>query len=180
MNQSSQPMKRRSVFSNLATSKLSVSTSVRMSRSNLLWFMMQKRSVQLIDSRPVARICQRRERDSNPRNGRAVHRISSPAQSVTLASLLMMHISRLRVQRYGKSCDFSYVCMFFFASEAFFYDFLAQKSHFSAPNQHFATVLHMFCRTFAAQNRTTNADTHIKVWRHYYISSTAISTPCCS
>ena len=30
----------------------------------------------------------RRERDSNPRNGQAVHRISSPAQSVTLASLL--------------------------------------------------------------------------------------------
>lgn len=31
----------------------------------------------------------RRERDSNPRNGQAVHRISSPAQSVTLASLLV-------------------------------------------------------------------------------------------
>lgn len=31
--------------------------------------------------------CGRRERDSNPRNGQAVHRISSPAQSVTLASL---------------------------------------------------------------------------------------------
>ena len=30
----------------------------------------------------------RRVRDSNPRNGQAVHRISSPAQSVTLATLL--------------------------------------------------------------------------------------------
>lgn len=36
----------------------------------------------------------RRERDSNPRNGQAVHRISSPAQSVTLASLLVARTAR--------------------------------------------------------------------------------------
>ena len=37
----------------------------------------------------ISEYLKRRERDSNPRNGQAVHRISSPAQSVTLASLLV-------------------------------------------------------------------------------------------
>lgn len=36
----------------------------------------------------ISEYLKRREWDSNPRNGQAVHRISSPAHSITLASFL--------------------------------------------------------------------------------------------
>ena len=59
-------------------------------------------------------------RDSNPRNGQAVHRISSPAQSVTLATLL------------ESGCKIRY---FYLNSQKFslFYNFLSLSSRFLAP-----------------------------------------------
>ena len=59
-------------------------------------------------------------RDSNPRNGQAVHRISSPAQSVTLATLL------------ESGCKIRY---FYLNSQKFslFYNFLSLSPRFLAP-----------------------------------------------
>ena len=59
-------------------------------------------------------------RDSNPRNGQAVHRISSPAQSVTLATLL------------ESGCKIRY---FYLNSQKFslFYNFLSLSPPFLAP-----------------------------------------------